>query len=103
MKKSLFLVVISLWSLMTIAADSKPVIAADPKPTVEAVPAPAVEPDEVPATKVSKGTKDAIDETKIGLIKTEKTYVDKSCHMVKGTLKCKPKKVKRKTIDSNTP
>lgn len=89
------------YSSLTIAVDSKPIVAIEPTPVVEAVPAPAVLPEEAPATKVSNGVKDAVEETKIGLIKTEKTYVDKSCHMVKGKVRCKPKKVKRKSFDSD--
>jgi hypothetical protein len=103
MKKSLFVFLFAIFSLTSgesIAAESKAVLAVDPVPVVEAVPAPAVEPEEVPATKI-KSPKDVIEDTKIGLIKTEKIYVDKSCHMVKGKLKCKPKKNKRKTIDSD--
>ncbi|MDD4975632.1 MAG: hypothetical protein PHY93_14845 [Bacteriovorax sp.] len=102
MKKSLFVflfAILGLTSTVSIAADSKAVLAVDPVPVVEAVPAPVVVPDEVPATKI-KSPKDVIEDTKIGLIKTEKIYVDKSCHMVKGKLNCKPKKAKRKTIDS---
>ncbi|MBC7537501.1 MAG: hypothetical protein H7281_01670 [Bacteriovorax sp.] len=103
MRKSLLIIllsVVSLWSMLLLAADPKPVVAVGPVPVVEAVPSPAVDPDDVPATKI-KVPKDAIEETKIGLIKTEKVYVDKSCHMVKGKLKCKPKKIKRKTIGSD--
>lgn len=92
---------IILLSTLTLADDPKPVLAAKPVPQVEEVPKPAAGPDEIPDTKVSKGVKEAVEETKIGLIKTEKVYVDKSCHMVKGKLKCKKKKVKPKTIDSD--
>lgn len=64
--------------------------AATPTPKVEAVPAPGKikvdSPDTLPADT--------------GLIKTEKTIVDKNCRIVHGKVKCAPKnkRVKRKTI-----
>lgn len=81
------------------AADSKPLLAAEAAPVVEAVPIPSMDPKDVPGTKVGKGPEKRVEGTSRDLNKTEKSYEDKDCHMVKGALKCTPKKVKRKTID----
>ena len=104
MRKSrllILLVAIILCSRLSIAADSKTVVVLDPVPVVEAVPAPAVLPEDLPADKVSKNIKGVSKGTKLGLIKTEKVYVDKSCRMVNAKLKCKNKKTKRNIIESD--
>lgn len=60
-------------------------------PKIEAVPVPG-------KIKVDSPTSLPAD---TGLIKTEKTIVDKNCRMVNGKMKCDPKnkRIKRKTID----
>lgn len=69
-----------------------------PTPVLEAVPPPAVE-QRGAVHKVDQARESAKDQTDLGLIKTEKTIVDKSCKVVDGLVKCKQKKkVKRKTI-----
>ncbi|MGZ3808834.1 MAG: hypothetical protein ACXVCE_12170 [Bacteriovorax sp.] len=73
---------VALFSIVALAST-------DPK--IEAVPAPG-------KTKVDSTSSLPAD---TGLIKTEKTIVDKNCRMVHGKVKCDPKKkrIKRKTID----
>lgn len=59
-------------------------------PKIEAVPAPG----KIKVDSTSSLPPDT------GLIKTEKTIVDKNCRMVRGKMKCDPKnkRIKRKTI-----
>lgn len=83
---------------LSMAQDNQPIIAKDPVPSIEAVPSPSVLPDDAPAKKVKlKAPVD--DDPKVDLIKEEKPYIDKNCRMVKGKIKCKKKKLKRKTIN----
>lgn len=65
-------------------------------PKIEAVPAPEIEASQ-PKGKVN-GSLTGAAPTDLGLIKTEKKYVDKSCKLVKGKMKCPPKFKRRKTI-----
>lgn len=60
-------------------------------PKIEAVPAPG----KVKVDSTSSLPADT------GLIKTEKTIIDKNCRMVRGKMKCDPKnkRIKRKTIE----
>lgn len=60
-------------------------------PKIEAVPAPG-------KLKVDSTDYQPID---TGLIKTEKTIIDKTCRMVHGKMRCDPKnkRIKRKTIE----
>jgi hypothetical protein len=92
MKFFLIIISLNLCSIVGMAADSKPIsktiIAAKPTPLVEEVPEPGIEPENIPSTKVTKGTRDAVKETKLGLIKTEKLHYDKTCRMVNGKMKC---------------
>jgi hypothetical protein len=89
----IFFASVSIW-----AADPK--VAADPAPVIETVPAPTVE-ETSPVHKVDKNAAEGIEETKMGLIKTEKTFTDKNCKMVNGVVKCKKKRVKKKSVDND--
>lgn len=65
--------------------------AASTDPKIEAVPAPG-------KAKVDSTSSLPAD---TGLIKTEKTIIDKNCRMVHGKMRCDPKnkRIKRKTIE----
>lgn len=65
-------------------------------PKVEAVPAPEIISSQ-PKGKVN-GSLTGAAPTELGLIKTEKKYIDKSCKIVKGKMKCPSKFKRRKTI-----
>jgi len=69
------------------------------KPVIETVPKPSVEKTGPVQDTTEKVPESGVDKEDLGLIKTEKTIVDKSCKMVNGELKCKHKKrVKKKTL-----
>ncbi len=69
------------------------------KPVVETVPKPSVENTEPVQDTTEKVPETGVDKEDLGLIKTEKTIVDKSCKMVNGEVKCKhKKKVKKKSL-----
>ena len=87
--------------IFLIFINSRAVSAVEPIPEAQAVPETTARPSDVPDTKTSKSTKGALKNTKIGLIKTEKDYVDKNCHVIGGKVKCKHKKVQKKTIDED--
>jgi len=71
--------------------DPKKIVAEKPAPLIEEVPAPAINPTDVPDTKTSKGVRDALQDTKIGLIKKNGA---KNCHVINGKVKCYDKKKK---------
>jgi len=69
------------------------------KPVVETVPRPSVEKTGPVQDTTEKMPDSGVDKEDLGLIKTEKTVVDKSCKLVNGEVKCKHKKrVKKKTL-----
>ena len=97
MKKEYLIFVFIYAVLFSVRAeDLKKVVAEKPVPLIEEVPAPAIGPTEIPDTKTSKGVRDALQDTKLGLIKEEKKDPLKVCYTTNGKVKCYTKKNNKK-------